>query len=99
VVVELNSGSSGRWIRKSRSFEGILVLSVEGVSGLSERCILKGCDANAFKCSLLEMFTEYVNTIPYGSVINAEYWGDGQKIVEKELDDLLHFRTTKSLRK
>jgi hypothetical protein len=88
----LSSGSSVR-------FEGVLVLSVEGSSSFSERCILKGRNILAFKCSLLQLLTEYLSTIPYGSKVNAEYWGDGQKIVEKELGDLLHFHSIQRLRK
>jgi hypothetical protein len=82
----------GRWIR------GILELSVKGVSGFKERCILRERTAHAFRCAFMEMFLEWVLTIPYGSVICSEYWGGkvGTDIVREELNAVLHMREVTS---
>jgi hypothetical protein len=80
-------------------FRGVLVLSVVGRSDLNERCIVKGGSVDDFRRSCLEALIEYVHTVPCGSMVNSDYWGNGQDIVEGTLDSVLHFRAVGYLKK
>lgn len=87
----MGSGGSAR-------FRGVLVLSVQGRSDLGERCVLKAGGVMAFKRCILEFLIGYFRTVPVGSVVNSEYWGNGQDIVCEVLDSVLHFCDVKFVR-
>jgi hypothetical protein len=79
----------------SARFGGIVILSVVGRSYLSERCVLKARSVTEFKRSILIFLIEYMTTVPKGSVINAEIWGNNvcsENIIHNELDSVFHFK-------
>lgn len=76
-------------------FKVVLILSVVGCSSLSMRCVVKGRDVEAFKRRLVEVLFEYIESIPYGSKVNCDYWGNGSDIAFEVLDSVLHFRGVK----